>query len=141
MPMHLPRAARPVIELFEAIRPSAPDVTVRSVFGQPAAFVRGNMFLGVFGDSVFLRLDEDDRKAAQQIPGAHLFEPMPGRAMREYVVLPADVLASSKTGGDWIDRSLRYATTLDPKTKRGRNPPRRAVGRSARGPARRRRPT
>jgi len=50
------------IARFEALLPEDPRVTRRPVFGQPAAFVNGNMFLGVLGSEVFVRLSEADRE-------------------------------------------------------------------------------
>lgn len=117
MPMKLPKAASGATALFEAIRPTAPTVSVRLVFGQPAAFVAGNMFLGVFGDAVFVRLSEADRAEAARASGARPFEPMPGRPMREYVVLPAAVLNNPQAARRWVGRSLEYAEGLPPKTK------------------------
>lgn len=85
------------------------------MFGQPAAFARGNLFLGVFGDDIFVRLGEADRQEALAIPGAKLFAPMAGRPMREYVVLPGSLLSDSRRAADWVGRSLRFAGTLAPK--------------------------
>lgn len=114
--MHLPKATRAAIALFESIRPTAPNVSVRAMFGQPAAFRAGHLFLGVFGDAVFLRMSETDRQAARRLPGARPFEPMPGRAMREYVVLPTSVLSDPPRARAWIERSLGYVSTLPTKT-------------------------
>src|SRR5262249_43711000 len=68
-----------------------PTLEARKMFGYPAAFVNGNMFAGLFQSSMIVRLSEDDRRRS----GAPAFEPMPGRPMREYVVVPKDVLGSS----------------------------------------------
>lgn len=138
MPMKLPKAAGEATALFEAIRPTREGVAVRLVFGQPAAFVAGNMFLGVFGDAVFVRLSEEDRAEAAKTVGAHPFEPMPGRPMREYVVLPAATWSDARAAQRWVDRSLAYAARLPPKgkaTPKARSP---ATGRVARSPAKKR---
>lgn len=73
--------------LFESLVPEHPDVRTRPMFGNVAAFVNGNMFTGLYGSDVFVRLPEKDRAALTGEGGAAL-EPMPGRPMREYVVLP-----------------------------------------------------
>jgi TfoX/Sxy family transcriptional regulator of competence genes len=59
------------------------------MFGSPAYFVNSNMFTGVFQDDIFIRLSEQDRSEItasndEVVP----FEPMEGRIMKEYVVLP-----------------------------------------------------
>ena len=38
---------------------------------------------------VFKLADQQEREAALALEGAHLFEPMAGRAMKEWVVVPA----------------------------------------------------
>ena len=120
--MKMPHADPDAVARFERLCPATAGVAVRPMFGQPAAFVDGNMFLGVFGDAVFVRLSEDDRAIALGLDGAHLFEPMPGRPMREYVVLPVEVLNDAAKAGPWIERSVKYARAIGPtKTKkRGR---------------------
>jgi len=130
MPMELPKAKAAAIALFETIRPTAPEVAVRSVFGQPAAFLAGNMFLGVFGEQVFVRLSDADRTEASRLPGVRVFEPMPGRPMREYVVLPAEMWSDTDARREWIRRSMAYAAQLPPKASsrgsksaRGKRPP------------------
>jgi TfoX/Sxy family transcriptional regulator of competence genes len=62
------------------------------MFGGPAYFVNGNMFAGVLGEQLMVRLDADDRaELLDADPGAVPFEPMPGRPMREYVTLPESI--------------------------------------------------
>jgi len=116
--MNFPRADPVAVARFERLVPSADDVVVRPMFGHPAAFVTGQMFLGVFGDSVFVRLSEADRPGGLRLPGARLFEPMPGRPMREYVVLPPTVADDRARAAPWVDRALRYARGLGPKEKK-----------------------
>ncbi|HEY6238923.1 MAG TPA: TfoX/Sxy family protein [Thermoplasmata archaeon] len=116
--MKMPRAGPEAVARFQKLLPTGSGITVRTMFGQPAAFVTGNMFLGVFGDAVFLRLSEEDRAAGLLLEGSHLFEPMAGRPMREYVVLPTTVLADAARARPWVDRALRYARGLGPKRSR-----------------------
>ncbi|WP_091688811.1 TfoX/Sxy family protein [Methanococcoides vulcani] len=37
------------------------DVEFRKMFGSPVYFVNGNMFIGVHGDGIMLRLQEEDQ--------------------------------------------------------------------------------
>jgi hypothetical protein len=41
--------------------PEDPWVQVRPMFGNLAGLSNGNMFIGLFGSAVFVRLGEDDR--------------------------------------------------------------------------------
>ena len=64
-----------------------------------------------------VRLAEDDRARLLKEKGAGPFEPMPGRAMKEYVVVPAALVAKPASLRAWIERGLQYALTLPPKKK------------------------
>jgi TfoX/Sxy family transcriptional regulator of competence genes len=92
------------------------------MFGGPTFLVNGNMFAGVCQDSPFLKLAGPDREALQAAhKEAAPFEPMPGRPMREYVVLPASLYSDPATLHDWIRRSIDYASSLPakkPKSKK-----------------------
>ena len=63
------------------------------MFGGPCYWTGGNMFAAVHQESLLVRLGEKDRAELLAQPGAHLFEPMEGRPMKEYVVFPGDMLA------------------------------------------------
>jgi TfoX/Sxy family transcriptional regulator of competence genes len=102
---------------FESLVPDDPRVGVRPMFGNVAAFVNGNMFMGLYGNAVFLRLSEGDRDAIAKHGGGP-FEPMPGRAMSEYMTLPPKWKGQAKTVERWVLRSLDYAGQLPPKQKK-----------------------
>ncbi len=86
-PSKLPKPADETKEFFASLVPDHPAVAIRPMFGQLSAFVNGNMFMGIFGEDVLVRLPEADR-ADVLGAGGSVFEPMAGRPMKEYVVLP-----------------------------------------------------
>jgi TfoX/Sxy family transcriptional regulator of competence genes len=94
---------------------SVPDATERPMFGQPAAFLSGNLFFGVYGGSVFVRLGEKDGADAARELRTSLFEPMPGRPMRGYVVLPRSVLEDQAAAVRWVRKAAQFVRTLPPK--------------------------
>jgi TfoX/Sxy family transcriptional regulator of competence genes len=76
---------------FDRAAPKDPKVVRKPMFGYPALYLNGNMFAGTFQDKVVARLSEPERTRSLKA-GAKQFEPMPGRPMKEYVVVPpADV--------------------------------------------------
>ncbi len=88
----------------------------RKMFGYPAYFVNGNMFTGLHGDRLFIRISEIDIKKIFELNlGVTLFEPMPGRPMKGYVVLPQSFYCNDKLFGEWLERSLKFASSLPPK--------------------------
>ena len=114
------RKARPDdVDRFHAAVAGLEGVEVRKMFGFPAAFVGGNMAAGLHQETVMVRLPDDVRQGRLD-EGWSLFEPMPGRPMREYVALPADVFADADATRSWIERAAAYVRTLPPKEpKRG----------------------
>jgi TfoX/Sxy family transcriptional regulator of competence genes len=86
MSMSMPKPDEASLAWFQSLVPDDPDVKVRPMFGNKAAFVNGNMFLALFGPQVAVRLPEEARQELLGQNGASPFEPMPGRAMKEYVV-------------------------------------------------------
>ena len=103
---------------FDRICPHDPAVERRTMFGYPCAFINGNMVMGLFGSKMFVRLPEDERKALVDKQGASPLEPMPGRPMKEYVVIPPGILARDAALKRLVTRSLEYAKTLAPKEKK-----------------------
>jgi hypothetical protein len=85
------------------------------MFGYPALFVGGNLATGLFADSWMVRLGEADLETLLALPGAAPFSPMPGRTMRGYATLPADVVADDAALDAWLGRALEHARTLPPK--------------------------
>jgi TfoX/Sxy family transcriptional regulator of competence genes len=84
------------------------------MFGYPAAFVNGNMFAGVHQTNVVVRLSEQGRAEAIA-GGARQFEPMPGRPMREYVVIPPSQLDDRAQLSQWLDQAFRFAAAMPVK--------------------------
>jgi TfoX/Sxy family transcriptional regulator of competence genes len=102
-----------LLKTFDDVAPP-PPVVRRKMFGYPAAFVNGNMFLGLFQDQMIVRLPEQTREDLIREGGA-VFEPMPGRPMREYVVVPPRILGDSKGLSSWVGKALAYGRGLPPK--------------------------
>lgn len=89
------------------------------MFGYPAAFVNGNMAAGLHQDGLVLRLSEIDRAGLMKAGGKQ-FEPMPGRPMREYVVVPPEFANKPTELKKWLGRAVAYAASLPPKAKKKR---------------------
>ena len=114
--MPFPRPDDTSKAFFEAVLPNDPRVQVRPMFGNLAGFVNGNMFAGVFGREVFVRLPEVDRGQLVE-EGATVFQPMEGRAMKEYVSFPSAWTEDPDRARGWVLRSLEWAAAMPPKKK------------------------
>jgi TfoX/Sxy family transcriptional regulator of competence genes len=110
------KSSAELIAAFDAVLPPAPAER-RLMFGFPAAFVNGNMFMGLFEESFILRLD--DKPRAQLLDGGgKLFEPMKGRAMKEYVVAPEKMVGDRKALAKWAKAAFAYGQSLPPKKRK-----------------------
>lgn len=114
---------------FAKAAPKDPTVVRKPMFGYPALFLNGNMFAGTFQDKVVARLSEADRARAMKV-GATPFEPMPGRAMKEYVVIPRADVSKPAALAKWIEQARDHAATLPEK----KPPVKKTASRSAKRP-------
>jgi TfoX/Sxy family transcriptional regulator of competence genes len=90
---------------------AVPGVEVKPMFGQLGAFVNGNMFAGLFGSTIGVKLDPDASAELQAIGGGP-FGPEE-RPMGGYTTIPdgADFAA-------WAERAAAHVASLPPKAKR-----------------------
>ncbi len=102
-----------LVKLFSTLVP--PPAEQRKMFGYPAAFANGNLFMALHQENLILRLP---RQQISKIKGARPFEPMPGRKMKEYVVAPKALMKDEAALREWIGRSLEYVLSLPTKAKK-----------------------
>jgi len=103
-----------ILAAFDAAAPDDPRVERRPMFGYRALFLGGNMFAGTFRDQVVVRLGDTDRA---KLKGAVPFAPMPGRPMRNYVVVPPATVKRTAELSKWIDRAHAHAKLLPAKAR------------------------
>lgn len=109
-----------LVARFAKLAELVPDATKRQMFGYPTCVLRGNMFMGLHERSMVLRLGEPDRTEFLTTYATKLFEPMPGRPMKEYVVVPENLLGDPAIE-KWIEKSHDFALRLpekQPKAKK-----------------------
>jgi hypothetical protein len=106
-----------LVARFDELAALAVGADRREVFGHPSCVLHGNMFMGLYEDSLILRLAEPDRTEFLRRYGGGLFEPLPGRSMKEYVVVPPALVRTAEVE-DWVRRSLAYAEQLPPREGR-----------------------
>ena len=103
-----------LLERFDAVIAERPRVSARKMFGYPAGFVNGNLATGLFAEGWFVRLSEADTSQLRAIGGSP-FEPMAGRPMRGYTLLPSAIAVDPSAAGAWVDRACDHVATLPPK--------------------------
>ena len=102
-------------EAFAAALDAFPAAERRKMFGYPAAFANGKMWTGLHQQNWVVRLPEADRDALLAIDGARPFEPMPGRPMTGFYLLPTSVLNDPDALHGWLERAWTHGLTLEAK--------------------------
>jgi len=115
-------APEELIAKFDLALQAFPAAEKRKMFGYPCAFANGQLFTGLHQENMIMRLSENDRTEFLKTYGTGLFEPMPGRPMREYVLVPSSMLESMSLLTTWLERSFRYATSIPPKAAKSKSP-------------------
>ena len=111
--MQMPKPTAADMERFRACVPRDPRVDVKPMFGNLGAFLNGNMFMGLFGADIGVKLSPPDAAALLAVDGAGPFGPVE-RPMGGYVALPPDLIGTPE-GDRWIDLALRYVAGFPPK--------------------------
>ena len=115
MPGDPRKKAKPeTVERFHEAAAGIEGLEIRKMFGYPAGFIGGNMAVGVFQQTLLVRLPEQER-GERLDAGWQQFEPMPGRPMREYLALPDAVAGDATDARRWMERAAAYVRTLPPK--------------------------
>jgi hypothetical protein len=111
--MQIPKPSEADKALFRSIVPDDPRVEVKPMFGNLGAFVNGNMFMGLFGSDIGVKLSPADASTLLGLDGAGPFGPAE-RPMGGYVSLPVSFRAAPE-GADWIARALEHVGALPAK--------------------------
>jgi TfoX/Sxy family transcriptional regulator of competence genes len=114
--MTMPKPSEQAKAAFQKLVPPDPNVTTRPMFGNLAGFVNGNMFCGLFGEDLFVRVSDDDQAKVRK-QGGRPFEVMPGRAMTGYVMVPAGWQKKPDATRGWIVTALSWSRALPAKDK------------------------
>lgn len=101
----------------EAAGAAGARVEERRMFGGLSFLLNGHMCCGVLGDRLVLRLGDD---AARDALARDHVAPMDftGRPTRGMVYVATEGVADDEDLAGWIDRAVRFTTTLPPKPAR-----------------------
>jgi hypothetical protein len=111
------------LEAFDRAFPSKdPRAVRRPMFGMAAGVVNGNLFSGVFGEGITLRLPEERVQALVTAhEGVLPFTPM-GRRWKGYAIVDVATWAGRKELGSWVREALEHTAALPPKEKKEPKP-------------------
>ena len=121
--MEMPKASEEDKERFRSVVPDHPGVVVKPMFGNLGAFVNGNMFAGLFGPTIGVKLSDGDRVMLESSERTVPFGPA-DRPMAGYSGLP-EVWNEEGDGDDarakaWVTKAYEFVSTLPAKEPRAR---------------------
>ena len=117
--MQMPKPTEVDKARFRALVPDDPRVETKPMFGNLGAFVNGNMFMGLFGADVGVKLPDDAREELLSVDGAGPFGPEE-RPMGGYVALPPAAVSDPAQAAPWVRRALEHVAAFPPKKPKKR---------------------
>ena len=119
--MHIPKSSEQDKEFVRSVIPGAPPVQVKAMFGNLGAFANCNMFAGLFGATIEVRLDEPRRSELSAVDGVGPFGPT-RRPVGGSLALPDAWRSQPEQVQMWVQHALVFVSALPPKTPRPRKP-------------------
>ncbi len=92
-----------------------PGLTEREMFGVRAFLLHGNMFAGVIGEDLMLRVGPAATDALLHEPGAKPFESSGRRPMAGWLLVAPAGYKGEAALQTWIARAVAYASSLPGK--------------------------
>lgn len=113
--MQMPKPSEADKERFRSAVPENPEAEVKPMFGNLGAFVHGNMFAGLFGPTIGVKLSEADQ---QELEANHQTQPFgpEERPMGGYVGLPEAWQDDAEQTAEWVAKAFENVAKLPPKT-------------------------
>ncbi|WP_445156102.1 TfoX/Sxy family protein [Arthrobacter sp. Hor0625] len=114
--MEMPKASDADKEHFRSVLPRRPEVVTKPMFGNLGAFVNGNMFAGLFGSTIGVKLSAEDKETLESTERTVPFGPAE-RPMGGYTGLPD---SWNGDGGEararaWVEKAFWHVAGLPPK--------------------------
>ena len=105
--MEMPKPGKKTLERFEALAENfaARGAKRSQMFGMPVLKAGDKVFAGIYGEAITFTLGPEDLAAARERAGVEPFEPMPGRAMKEWVLVP---VSHAKLWAGLAEQAFRY---------------------------------
>ncbi|HEY4181397.1 MAG TPA: TfoX/Sxy family protein [Kofleriaceae bacterium] len=117
--MAFPKIPKEHHALFYQRIPRDPRIETKQMFGAAVGMVNGQLFGGLWGNSIMVKLSPADSKEAAKLDGTYPFDPMQtGRQMMSALVLPDDVVDEPDEMRAWLKKAFEYTATLPPKRKK-----------------------
>jgi TfoX/Sxy family transcriptional regulator of competence genes len=116
--MKLLKPSPGLIVEFKAVVAQLHGAEPRKMFGYDAAFVNGNMAVGLWQNTCVVKVSERDAERALASGQAIPFAPMKGRVMTGWLELSEELAHDPEQLLAWAERALAHVATLPPKARK-----------------------
>lgn len=86
----------------------------KKMFGCIGFLLHGNVFVGVWKVSLFVRLDPDETEEALLEPHTKLFD-ITGKPMKGWLLIEPEGIADEASLKEWIQRAVKFVGKLPKK--------------------------
>ena len=94
------------------------ELSFRAMFGGLMIYVAGKPFASLSEPGLSLKLNENDRTALLQEPGAKPLQHDGEAPSKQYIVVPTHILENNEHLSLWLERSATYAMTIPSKKRK-----------------------
>jgi TfoX/Sxy family transcriptional regulator of competence genes len=113
--MKLIKPSPGLITEFKAMVAQLPRAEPRKMFGYDAAFVNGNMAVGLWQNTCVVKVSAADSAKLLASGQAQPFAPMKGRVMTGWLELSEELAHDPEELLAWAERAVAFVATLPPK--------------------------
>jgi TfoX/Sxy family transcriptional regulator of competence genes len=92
------------------------NVEEKKMFGGVGFLLNGNMLVGVWKDSLIVRLGPDEGEEAHLEPHVREFD-ITGRPMKGWVLVEPEGVKGDDQLGEWIQRAVKFVGNMPAKEK------------------------
>ena len=92
------------------------SVEEKKMFGSVGFLLHGNMLVGVWKDSLIVRLGPDEAEAALREQHVREFD-ITGRAMKGWVLVGPEGVEDDEPVKGWIERAMKFVRALPAREK------------------------
>lgn len=96
------------------------QIEEKKMFGGLGVLLRGNLLVGVWKDSLIVRLGPEQAPAALEEPHVRRFD-ITGKPMRGWVMVEPEGIIDDDQLADWIKRAIDFVGKLPAKEGRRRS--------------------
>jgi TfoX/Sxy family transcriptional regulator of competence genes len=89
-------------------------MTEKRMFGGVVFLLHGNMLVGIWQNSLIVRLGPEQAAAALKKPDVREFD-VTGRPMKGWIMVDPDGLESDRELKAWLEQAAEFVSTLPPK--------------------------